>query len=225
MRIHLDALFTRNAGGRLLRVNEPDGREAPRFFLGRTREGNEWRFRADLPEDLVEALEAACREEAPGQEFLAPPYGGSRYEELLARSAPIRHRWAGPAYVFARELTPPVGAIPVTEANVDLLRPHLDGWCPDALLRQPAMMVLDEDRAVSLCCSVRQSVLALEAGVETAPEFRGRGLATGVVTAWADAVRRLGLLPLYSTSWLNSASLALAETLGLQRYGTDLHFT
>lgn len=225
MRIHLDALFTRNAGGRLLRVNEPDGKEAPRFFLGRTREGNEWRFRADLPEELVEALEAACREETPGQEFLVPPHGAPTFEELLAQSTPITRRWAGPAFRFAHDVNPTVDAIPVTEANVDLLRPHLDDWCPDALLRQPAMMVLDEGRAVSLCCSVRQSMLAHEAGVETAPEFRGRGLATGVVTAWADAVRRLGLLPLYSTSWQNSASLALAGTLGLQRYGTDLHFS
>ena len=118
-----------------------------------------------------------------------------------------------------------VGAILVSEANLDLLRPHLTDWHPDALGCQPALMLLAGSRAVSICCSVRKSPVAHEAGVETAPEFRGRGLATGVVTAWADAVRRRGLLPLYSTSWQNPASLALAETLGLQRYGTDLHFT
>jgi RimJ/RimL family protein N-acetyltransferase len=225
MRIHLDVLFTRDPGGRLLRINEPDGKEAPRFFLGRTPEGNEWRFRADLPANLVEALEAACRDEAPGPELLAPPYGAKRYEALLERSAPIRHRWAGPAYFFAREISPPGGPIPVTQANLDLLRPHLEDWCPDAVFRQPAVMVLDEGRAVSLCCSVRQSALAHEAGVETAPAFRGRGYATRAVAAWAGAVRRLGRLPLYSTSWQNAASRALAGRLGLECYGTDLHFT
>jgi GNAT superfamily N-acetyltransferase len=225
MRIHLHTLFTRDASGRLLRVNEPDGKDAPRFFLGRTPEGNEWGFRADLPGNLVEALEAACREEAPGPELTAPPYGAKRYEALLAPSAPIRHRWAGPAYWFARELPPPVGPIPVTEANADLLRPHLEDWCPDAVLGQPALMMLDEGRAVSLCCSVRRGTLAHEAGVETAPAFRGRGYATLAVTAWAGAVRRLGRLPLYSTSWQNTASRALAGRLGLECYGTDLHFT
>lgn len=155
MRIHLDVLFTRDADGRLLRVNEPDGKEAPRFFLGRTREGNEWRFRADLPENLVEALEAACRDEPPGPELLAPPYEAQRYEALLARSAPIRHRWAGPAYFFACALPAAAGPVPVTEANLDLLRPHLEDWCADVLLRQPAMMLLDQGRGVSLCCRAR----------------------------------------------------------------------
>jgi len=225
MRIHLDALFTRDAGGRLLRVNEPDGKEAPRFFLGRTREGNELRFRADLPEDLMEALEAACRDEAPGPELLVPPYGATRFEALLAQSLPIRHRWAGLAYSFAPELPPAAGPIPVTEINVDLLRPHLEDWCADVLLRQPAMMVLDEGRAVSLCCSVRRGPVGHEAGVETAPAFRGRGYATRAVAAWAGAVRRLGRLPLYSTSWENAASRALAGRLGLECFGTDLHFT
>ncbi|HJR33851.1 MAG TPA: GNAT family N-acetyltransferase [Gemmatimonadales bacterium] len=225
MRIHVEALFTRDSAGRLLRVNEPDGNPAPRFFLGRTPEGNEWRFRADLPGHLVAALETACRDENPGPELLVPPYGAKRYEALLAPSAPIVHRWAGPAFCFVGELPPPVAAIPVTEANLDLLRPHLEDWCPDALLRQPALMVLDEGRAVSLCCSVRQSPLAHEAGVETAPAFRGRGYATRAATAWAVAVRRLGRLPLYSTSWQNAASRALAGRLGLERYGTDLHFT
>ena len=155
MRIHLDVLFTRDADGRLLRVNEPDGKEAPRFFLGRTREGNEWRFRADLPENLVEALEAACRDEPPGPELLAPPHEAQRYEALLAASAPIRHRWAGPAYFFARALPAAAGPVPVTEANLDLLRPHLEDWCADVLLRQPAMMLLDQGRGVSLCCRAR----------------------------------------------------------------------
>lgn len=225
MRIHLDTLFTRDASGRLLRVNEPDGKEAPRFFLGRTREGNEWGFRADVPGNLVEALEAACREEVPGPMLTAPPYGAKRYEALLAPSAPIRQRWAGPAYWFARALPVPAGPIPITQANADLLRPHLEEWYPDALFRQPALMVLDEGRAVSLCCSVRQSELAHEAGVETAEALRGRGYATRAVAAWAGAVRRLGRLPLYSTSWQNAASRALAARLGLECYGTDLHFT
>jgi hypothetical protein len=124
---------------------------------------------------------------------LAPPYEAQRYEALLARSAPIRHRWAGPAYFFACALPAAAGPVPVTEANLDLLRPHLEDWCADVLLRQPAMMLLDQGRAVSLCCS--------------------------------GAVRRLARLPLYSTSWENAASRALADRMGLECYGTDLHFT
>jgi hypothetical protein len=35
----------------------------------------------------------------------------------------------------------------------------------------------------------------------------------------------MGRTPLYSTSWENEASLALAKKLGLPQYGVDLHIT
>ncbi|ETX02310.1 MAG: hypothetical protein ETSY1_04010 [Candidatus Entotheonella factor] len=48
MQIHVEALFTYDAMGHLYRVNEPGGAVAPRFFLGRTAAGHEWRFRHDV---------------------------------------------------------------------------------------------------------------------------------------------------------------------------------
>jgi hypothetical protein len=63
-----------------------------------------------------------------------------------------------------------------------------------------------------------------EAGVETAAASR-RGHAPAVVAAWAAAVRALGAEPLYSTSWQNSASRAVARKLGLVPCGRDLHIT
>jgi hypothetical protein len=62
MRIHVRALFTQNSESRLLFINEPDNAvlPAPRIFLGRTRVGNVWRFRADLPESLVQELDSLC---------------------------------------------------------------------------------------------------------------------------------------------------------------------
>jgi len=49
VRLHVRALFTHDVRGRLSRVNEPNGAVAPMFFLGRTVDGNEWRFGADHP--------------------------------------------------------------------------------------------------------------------------------------------------------------------------------
>lgn len=61
MAAHALALFTHDDGARLLTVNEPSGgAPAPRLFLGRTRQGNLWRFRSDLPDVLVRELEALC---------------------------------------------------------------------------------------------------------------------------------------------------------------------
>lgn len=222
MRMHVQALFTHDATGRMIRVNEPDGKPAPRFFLGRTAYGSVRRFRHDLDEGLVHALESLCLAEPAGEELLHPPYGATRYQDLLG---PVERTWAGPAYCFP--YAPPVstGAILISENNAHLLRPHLEAWAGDAAHRQPMLAVLDGGHAVSVCCSVRITPEAHEAGVETAPGFRGRGFAARAVAAWAGAVAGTGRVPLYSTSWENTASRAVARSLGLRRFGADLHVT
>ena len=67
----------------------------------------------------------------------------------------------------------------------------------------------------AICFCARKTALAAEAGLATAPDFRGRGLGTRVTAAWAVAIRDSGLLPIYSTSWENTASLSVAQKLGL----------
>jgi len=59
-----------------------------------------------------------------------------------------------------------------------------------------------------------QSVAA-EAGVETAPHYHGRGFAAIVTAAWAASIQGSRLLPIYSISWQNPGSLAVARKLGL----------
>jgi predicted GNAT family acetyltransferase len=61
--------------------------------------------------------------------------------------------------------------------------------------------------------------------VETLPRSRGRGHAANAVAAWANAVRKTGAVPLYSTSWDNVASQSVAAKLGLSPFGADFHVT
>lgn len=75
--------------------------------------------------------------------------------------------------------------------------------------------------AVSVCFCARRSEVAAEAGVETAKTFRGLGYGPRVTAAWAMAIRSMGLIPLYSTSWSNKASLAVARKLGLVAFASD----
>ena len=224
MERHVLALFTHDDRGRIRHVNEPDGAEAPRFYLGRTAGGNVWRFRSDLPDGLASQLEAVCLKEpaagVPGQE----PAHLAEYLSLLETHSPVQKFEAGPAYVFPDGvLRPTREAVAVTAENLDLLRPGFEDWVPDVAYRRPFLAVLHEGRAVSVCCSVRMTTHSHEAGVETLGAYRGRGYAADVVARWANEVRGMGCAPLYSTSWENVSSQRVAKRLGLRQYGTDFH--
>jgi len=73
--------------------------------------------------------------------------------------------------------------------------------------------------------SVRITPEAHEAGVETLPGFRGKDYAKDVAAEWARRVRGAGAIPLYSTSWENTASQAVTRKLRLACYGTDFEVT
>ena len=74
--------------------NALDRARAPRFFLGRTSDGNRWRFRDDLADDLVARLNAVCEQEPVATDLRDPPYHDARYREILATHAPIEQVWA-----------------------------------------------------------------------------------------------------------------------------------
>ena len=226
MALHVQALFTHDANSRLLFVNEPGGRTpAPRLFCGRTQAGNLWRFRADLPETLIEELEALCVDEPVGMEFHSPPRHVEAYVRLLEMHAPVRKLGAGLAYHFTEYLEPSRPLLALTETNAERLRGGVEELVSELPDWQPFVAVVEESRAVSVCRSVRITHAAHEAGVETLPDFRGKGYAKDVVAGWARSVRSMGAIPLYSTSWENIASQAVAKKLRLVRYGSDFHVT
>ena len=221
--MHVEALFIHDDTGRLVCINEPERRPAPRFYIGCAADGVVMRFRHDLEDELVQSLEALCREVVPEAGLTIPARVSARIESLLAEVAPIERRWHGPVYRVPRNASEPSDAIAVTEVSADVLRPYLTEWLVDMTQSQPLVALVQNRRAVSLCCSGRRTPQAHEAAVETAAAFRGRGYGAQVVTKWAQAVAESGQIPLYSTSWENVASRALAEKLGLIHYGSDMH--
>lgn len=225
MNIHARALFTHDARSRLLFVNEPESAvtPAPRLFLGRTRAGNVWRFRADVPDDVVEELEALCADEPPvDTNFNEPPRHLASYARLLERHAPARKPGTGPAYHFPRDAMSPSRPLrALTEKDAWALQGGFEGLAAELPAWQPFVALVEGHRAVSVCRSVRITSEAHEAGVETLSDFRGRGYAKEVVAEWARLVRAAGATPLYSTSWENNASRAVARKLRLRCYGAD----
>lgn len=131
----------------------------------------------------------------------------------------------GLAYQFTEYLEPSRPLLAITETNAEMLRGGFEMLVAELPDWQPFVAIIEESRAVSVCRSVRITPEAHEAGVETLPEFRGRGYAKDVVAGWARVVRSVGAIPLYSTSWENTASQAVAKKLHLVPYGEDLHIT
>jgi hypothetical protein len=225
MQMHVEALFTHDERGRIVRVNEFNGKPAARFFIGRTSLGNVVRVRNDVDDALARELESIAAAERWSGALLEPPYGSTAYESVLASAGPIEHVEAGPAYRSVHDLVRKPNAIRITAENRDLLKPLHPSWYDDVEHCQPFIGLVYEGVVVSVCASVRITDRAHEAGVDTHPDFRGRGFAPHAVAAWARAVREAGRLPLYSTSWSNTASQAIATKLGLVQYGTTLHIT
>jgi len=227
--IHLRTLYVHDARSRLVGINEPSAGAAPRFILARTPRGNVWRFGAQLSAELERGLEALARTEPIENEPPPEPHRLRDYLALASEHEPIQSVWMGPAYLIANST--PKTSPSVTVQHVDAARAHtLDAEFAESrvqlLARQPLIALTDAaGAALSVCYTARATPLAHEAGVDTAVQHRGKGYAPHAVAAWARAIRALGRLPLYSTSWSNTASRAVASKLGMQRYAVTFSVT
>ena len=227
MAIQINTLFRTSATGRLCYVNEPGPDEscppAPRFFMGRTCEGNLWRFHTDLPPAIVSELDELCRNEPIVDDLTVLPRQADAIRTVLARSGPVQEEYQGPAYWIATDPPVAANAVLLTPNNLELLRTNFPDWLkpPPYYELGPAAVTVVDGQAVAICCCVRVPGRATEAGVETAPAYRGRGYAGAAVALWAAGVRQRGLLPLYDTGWDNLASQRVAAKLGMVQYGED----
>jgi hypothetical protein len=148
-------------------------------------------------------------EELPTSNFQRPPKHLEAYMNLVGGEFE-----SGPAFEFPQRI--PLFGEAVLIHHVEQLQGSFRGWTAAELPgRSPIMAICEKGVPVSICFNARASELVAEAGVETAPEFRGRGLAGLATAAWAAAIRASGRTPIYSTSWSNGPSLAVAGKLGL----------
>ena len=223
--LQLDVLLARDAQGRSTVTRDPSARPAPRLFLGRSAEGNVWAVRDDVDAETRNALEQLCRSEPPLARPDAPRPPQCR-ERALALLAPVETEWRGPAYVLPSELPCDPRAREVTADEAVDFGDAFSWLAEEYPSIQPVTIAFESGEPASICHSPRGwTADVAEAGVETLERFRGRGLATAAVACWARAVQRAGRLALYSTSWDNAASQALARRLGARLYGEDWHLT
>ncbi|MCY3821697.1 MAG: GNAT family N-acetyltransferase [Gammaproteobacteria bacterium] len=217
--LHLETLFRIDRRGRVAGTREPDSRRGPVFKLVRGRAHCAWAVRADTPDRVAAALHDLAAEETPVEDGRVPPLHADRYRALAGEAAD-----SGPAFVFPDDI-PEVDGV-VFLWTVDRLVRHFPDWSQAEMAGRAPIAAIERDgHAVSVCCCARRSGHAAEAGLETAAAFRRAGLGACVTAAWATAVRASGRVPLYSTSWSNTASLAVAARLNLVAYANAWSFS
>jgi RimJ/RimL family protein N-acetyltransferase len=170
-------------------------------------------------------LKGILAEDPASSDFEQPLVTRQRLMSVLTKDAPIECTWEGPAWRFPDSMSRQADIVAITQAIAHLVPTDFAMLADEIQERQPFFGIVRDNRAVSICYSARNSDLAAEAGVDTLEAYRGRGFAVAVTASWADAVRRDGREPLYSTSWENAASRRVADKLGLILYGADFQVT
>lgn len=207
----IDAMFQHDGRGRLVGT-------APLLHIVRG-DGVICRCHADLPDSTAADLVAAATAPRGRPGSWAEEYG--RYLSLLMAVSTVTSVRAGPLFRFPDVLTSPPECIPIHEGNSELLEGTLDEWVED--VKDGALMIaaIVDGRAVSICATVRASAHVHCAGVETAADYRGRGLASRAVSGWAALVRKSGAEPFYATTFDNVSSQHVASRLGLRLIGSE----
>ena len=214
--LQLRTMFVVDSHRRITSPREPNAPSAPFFVLIRGTSTCAWGVRNDVPGEIADELDRLAGEEPSVRDLQAAPLHADAYLSLVGGQIV-----SGPAFRFPDRVAQPSDVTLVDK--LDLLERNFRGWIAAEIpWRSPIVSVMDCGYPVSVCfCATRSSETAVEAGLETAAAFRGRGFASRVTAAWACAIRASGRIPLYSTSWSNTATLAVARKLGLEQYATD----
>ena len=219
--LHTIALFSHDEAGRITGSNEPIPEPPPRLYVGRSPEGNVWRYGASVPADLAARLDAVLRAETTATELEAPPQCLKELTDLLESQAPVTDVSSGPAWLVPASTAVPEGIAVTSALSPGEIRDAEQLFASDLAPTLPYAAVVVDGQVASLCTCSRITPDVAEGGLVTVPEYRGHGYAVAVTAAWAAAVRATGRLPLYSTSWDNHASRRVATKLNLRHYGAD----
>jgi hypothetical protein len=185
--------------------------------------GSRWAIRDDVPDTIAERIKTLIEGDTLGTDLEADPPYAATVRAALGEHAPIAGEGSGPCFVVESLGRTPAGEAVHIDSDHRALLAGFRGWelgqPTEVDERQPCFGVVENDRAVSICFSSRRPGTTpgggVEAGVDTLEGHRRHGYATRLVHAWAAELLRQGRVPLYSTSWDNSASRAVARRLDI----------
>ncbi|HEY7415003.1 MAG TPA: GNAT family N-acetyltransferase [Ktedonobacteraceae bacterium] len=166
-------------------------------------------WRPDVTASEREAL-LVCAKEA----FTAPP---TEHVAPHIRREVAFHQVASPTMSVAAARQIACRLTLDDQALVDSFEPGEVAYYfqPD---RRPLIGVIVEGRLLSLAHSSRRTAQACELGIDTLPEARRKGYALAATLLWAAEVTQENLVPFYSASAENIASLGLALAAGYRAF-------
>ncbi len=215
LRDHVSALFVLDDDERLVAINEPWDRSkpAPLVYVGRTLDAKlavYWRY--DMDRRLYRAISHLAREGV---------YDPAVYAELVGAGCIVEEL----CYAVPPMNTEHKQCIILRPDNIDDFDLYEFYWLKDEIhTDQPCCVYIEDERAVSVCRSVRISD-GHEAGLETALEYRGKGYAKHVLFAWSMQVFAMNKIPLYSTLRTNAPSRRIAEKSQLHLFAEAFHIS
>jgi len=186
-----------------------------RLYLAQHDNGFLQCFREDLPTHIRQRLSQFHPEH-----ILNDP---ETIRTLLAEDAPCEEIWQGKSYLFPNTLTPEnfPDVIQLDATHQSQFEQFSPG---EALSLWPMYAIIANGRIVSTCQSSQENTTAAEAWVRTLPDFRRCGYARQVTAAWAYQLQQRGIIPFYSHRWDNTASEAVARSLQLSLYVTEVGY-
>lgn len=111
MQMQAKALFTHDEKNFIREINDMYHAPAPRFFLGRTMEGNVMRFRYDLPEGIIKRLTDLVAAQPLHDSLQTDTVLLEKIKEILQEHQEIQKIYEGPAYKLPRPTALPGGVM------------------------------------------------------------------------------------------------------------------
>ena len=190
---------------RLVRIPCAHPDDIPRFLIAYHDTSFTPFFHQNLPEYLRSQLTAL----SPEQAFR--DYEGVK--AILAQDKPCEDMWHGTSYTFTDRPNEHMSLDVVRlydDVHYDLLQRY-EHW--KRIDNKTVYGIIVDGQIVASCGSSRENDKSGEAWVITEPAFRRRGYARQVTSAWA--YQQQGKVPFYSHHQSNTASQAVARSLGL----------
>ena len=168
MHRHIAALFTSDASGRLVAVNDRGAAMAPRVFVGRVRDAVVVRTRADVDARDALALSKLAQTLDTSSEEALGPIDDSEFRAILERTASVTRSWSGPAFSIPAGIALGLNAHRIDSQSMSVLESYFSDWMVDVANGELFAATILDGVARSMCCTVRQSDDAYEAGARFA---------------------------------------------------------